>query len=41
MRKHTVIMLIINGVEIAGGQLPAHWGLDMPGTMLNAACAAK
>lgn len=39
--KRTVIMLIINGVAIAAGQLPIHWGLDMPGTMLNAGCAPR
>jgi hypothetical protein len=39
--KRTVIMLIINDVAIAAGQLPVRWGLDMPDTMLNADCAPK
>lgn len=37
----TLLMLIISGVAMAGTQLPVHWGLDMPGTILNAGCAPK
>lgn len=39
--KRPVMMLMINHVAMAAGQLPVHWGLDMPGTMLNAVCAPK